>query len=275
MTTKNQPVTWMTWASKDTPSDPELVETYVQRVIASLRAHDLDPARVSIYRFPGGGTEVNGDFRPAGVERPFSISTRDAALARNLEILLRANVARQGGIPRPGRKHAPPPTLAEARAVFLKKHAEAEELERQREDAATNGDAALAMALAKKRKRLLDDAFWPLMAEGLAEELERNHLHGVRVEVSGPVGVASLVTLDVYDAEGVEYLGGIGLRPGNLAEGEMRLVDWTKDTQTYPSGTVGAMNYLNHPTVPLPSVEDVAHRLRRECRMTAAWKEGA
>lgn len=99
---------------------------------------------------------------------------------------------------------------------------------------------------------------------GLAEALAPQ-FPGYVLSARGPFGLACRACLFVHraDAPDTASVGALVFEPGDLAVGEIRLVDTTSTTGTYAPGTLGAFNGLNHPTGPVPdALEEIAALLR-------------
>jgi len=77
-------------------------------------------------------------------------------------------------------------------------------------------------------------------------------------ELLGPFGLSSEVSIHFYKVgvpenkklDGDNCLS-ITFRPGDLDAGELFVVDYTKDTHEFPDGSIGQINGLNHPSVPV------------------------
>lgn len=85
-------------------------------------------------------------------------------------------------------------------------------------------------------------------------------------EVSGPFGIGCNVHLSAQRSDEEAPAGYLLFRPGDLDEGEVLVVRYWEDTGEYAPGSLGRMNDLHHPTMPLPSSFDelVALFLRKE-----------
>lgn len=77
-------------------------------------------------------------------------------------------------------------------------------------------------------------------------------------DILGPFGLSSETAIHFYRIgvdEKHKFDGdnciSITFRPGNLENGELRLVDHKTNTGEFREGTLGEMNGMNHPTIPL------------------------
>ena len=118
--------------------------------------------------------------------------------------------------------------------------------------------------LKRKQERLSDDyPFWvhdmiEPMAEAMVKKLpDRTH------DILGPFGLTAETSIHFYKKEATEkdrFEGdnciSITFRPGELREGELELVDRTKQTGRYPTGSIGEINRMNYHTVPIPKTAD-------------------
>ena len=96
------------------------------------------------------------------------------------------------------------------------------------------------------------------IAELLNEKMPDRYYH-----ILGPFGLSCQTTIHFYKngvSEKERFNKGncksITFEPGNLDNGEIRLVDYAKNTHKYAPGTIGEMNGLNHPTIPVPETID-------------------
>ena len=91
----------------------------------------------------------------------------------------------------------------------------------------------------------------------IAEELIK-HFPDRRYEILGPFGLSSEIAIHFYRIgvnepnlfDGDNCIS-ITFRPGDLDKGELRLVDHKTNTGEFREGTLGALNGMNHPTIPL------------------------
>ena len=108
----------------------------------------------------------------------------------------------------------------------------------------------------EKKLRKLEHPFWineiiiPIAEEMLKEMLDR------RYEILGPFGLTCETAIHFYKIDStreneLDDCKSITFRPTNLEEGKVSLVDYTKDTQRYSVGTMGEVNGMNYPTIPI------------------------
>jgi len=84
------------------------------------------------------------------------------------------------------------------------------------------------------------------------------------VEILGPFGICSKTSIHIYKrgvedkdkCEGDNCLS-VTLEPGDLSRGELRLVDYSKNTGRFRPGTIGAINGMNHSTVLVTSINQI------------------
>ena len=82
-------------------------------------------------------------------------------------------------------------------------------------------------------------------------------------DILGPFGLSCETSIHFYK-NGIEekelFTGdnckSIHFRPSNLDNGEIRIVDYTKNTNKYAPGTIGEMNRFNYSTIPVPETID-------------------
>ena len=94
-------------------------------------------------------------------------------------------------------------------------------------------------------------------------------------DILGPFGICCHTSIHLYRkgvADDKRFEGdnclSLTFEPGDLEVGELRLKDHTQDTHRYPPGSIGEVNGMNYPTVPVPPEADVewfaAHFERQE-----------
>ncbi len=94
----------------------------------------------------------------------------------------------------------------------------------------------------------------------LAEEMIK-HFPGRVFDILGPFGMGCHVSIHFYKEglEGMDRFGGdncisITFTPLDLeGKGEIGVVNQSVDTQEYTTGTLGALNGMNHPVIPVPA----------------------
>jgi hypothetical protein len=142
--------------------------------------------------------------------------------------------------------------------TYIANHAEYDQLEAQIE------------ALTAKR-RALNLSWVDLVIKPLAKKLKR-YVPGYRVEVLGPFGICNEVSIHfckigvpeekLWDKKGA--VKSISFVP-NLEQGTFRVVDRSKDTKDHPEGSIGAVNGMNHPRIPIDlkwAVKDLVKFIR-------------
>jgi hypothetical protein len=126
-----------------------------------------------------------------------------------------------------------------------------------------------------KRKALLQERidatklpYWLTeICEPLAKALSRSI--GRKIEAVGPCGIGCTVHFQYANEKLASEFGTFSIRLLDLETGDLKLVDYDHPINEYPSGTIGAMNGLNYPTVPIPRFEDLVRMLRRRKRQNA------
>lgn len=100
--------------------------------------------------------------------------------------------------------------------------------------------------------------FWKdALIKPIAEELGK-HFPDRRYEILGPFGLSCEVGLHLYRI-GVDEkhlfdgdnCKSITFRPGDLEKGELRIVDYKTNTGEFRKDTLGEVNGMNHPEIPL------------------------
>lgn len=108
------------------------------------------------------------------------------------------------------------------------------------------------------KKKLDKLPFWQdALIKPIAEELIKQFPDRC-YDILGPFGLSNETAIHFYRIgvdekhkfEGDNCIS-ITFRPGNLEKGELRLVDHKKNTGEFRKGTIGEMNGMNHPTIPL------------------------
>jgi len=89
------------------------------------------------------------------------------------------------------------------------------------------------------------------IAEALTDEFPNSHY-----ELGGPFGLDCETSISLY--EGKKLLAFLQFVPGNLDEGEIFLRDYSVDTHRFGSGTIGEVNGMNHPSIPIPIDADIS-----------------
>ena len=113
------------------------------------------------------------------------------------------------------------------------------------------------------------DALIQPIADALAERYP-----ALRFEILGPFGRGATVAIHAEPkttpAGIFGVIGSLQFRPVDLSKGEICLVETETDTGEYRYGTMGEMNGFNHPTVPLPSFEELCQRLDKQFQQEVA-----
>lgn len=108
------------------------------------------------------------------------------------------------------------------------------------------------------KKKLGKLPFWKeALIKPIAEELIQ-HFPGRRYEILGPFGLSAEVGVHFYRIgvdekhlfDGDNCIS-ISFRPGDLEKGELKVVDSKTNTGEFREGTIGALNGMNHPEIPL------------------------
>jgi len=92
----------------------------------------------------------------------------------------------------------------------------------------------------------------------IAEEMTK-HFPDRRYEILGPFGLACETAIHFYlnGSDNIETCLSITFRPGNLDKGEIKIVDYSKDTGSYEKNTIGEVNGMNYPSIPIPKDADI------------------
>ena len=108
------------------------------------------------------------------------------------------------------------------------------------------------------KKKLEKLPFWSeSLIKPIAEELVK-HFPDRCYDILGPFGLSSEIAIHFYRIgvdekhmfDGDNCIS-ITFRPGDLDKGELRLVDHKTNTGEFRKGTIGDMNGMNYPTIPL------------------------
>ena len=106
----------------------------------------------------------------------------------------------------------------------------------------------------------------------IADAMARQY-PGHYFEVLGPFGIGSTVSIHASpkaavdadaDRRGFHCVGSLTFRPGRLDKGEIMLVDYFTNTGKYRENSIGEINGLNHPEVPLPDFEELCRLIWRK-----------
>ena len=108
------------------------------------------------------------------------------------------------------------------------------------------------------KKKLDKLPFWKdALIKPIAEELIK-HFPDRCYDILGPFGLSSETSIHFYRTgvdEKHKFDGdnciSITFRPGDLEKGELRIVDHKTNTGEFREGTLGEVNGMNHPTIPL------------------------
>lgn len=100
------------------------------------------------------------------------------------------------------------------------------------------------------------------VADGVAQRMPGHAVH-----LMGPHGIDCLLSIHVR--VGHASLASLTFRPDY--QGGYRMVDYSRNTGEFPSGSVGARAGANHPDVPMPeTVEELAGMLEDQMARRAA-----
>jgi hypothetical protein len=96
----------------------------------------------------------------------------------------------------------------------------------------------------------------------IAEEMEKQ-MPDRYYEILGPFGMDAVTAIHFYRKElpeGKKLIDNncisITFVPFSLEEGKLGLKDYTKNTHTWAEGTIGEMNDMNYPTIPMKETID-------------------
>ena len=115
-------------------------------------------------------------------------------------------------------------------------------------------------------KKQLDKVIYPhwmrTILEPLAEEIIKL-LPGRQFETLGPFGLKCETSIH-FNKENIDHdkrfedgnCISLTFVPGDIENGELLIVDHTKNTKRYPPGTLGEMNGMNYPGVKIPDDAD-------------------
>ncbi len=68
-------------------------------------------------------------------------------------------------------------------------------------------------------------------------------------DILGPFGLTCETSIHFYKKSDKENVKSITFRPGNLDNGEIKIVDNTVNTHRYKCGTIGEINRMNYSTI--------------------------
>jgi len=94
------------------------------------------------------------------------------------------------------------------------------------------------------------------LLEPIAKELIKMMPGYDTYEILGPFGLRSETGIHFYEKNhqgNTHHCKSINIVPGDLDKGELKLVDYSKDTGRYREGSLGEINGYNHPDKPLPN----------------------
>jgi hypothetical protein len=87
------------------------------------------------------------------------------------------------------------------------------------------------------------------------------HFPGTNMDIMGPFGLSAEVNV-LFKKKGVadndlfktpQDVRSISFRPGDLREGKILIVDTNTNTRHYAKNTIGDINGMNHPSIPITS----------------------
>ncbi len=113
--------------------------------------------------------------------------------------------------------------------------------------------------LEAKRERLKHPSWINLIVEEIAKELIK-FMPGRCYDILGPFGIPANTAIHFYKDEtrSMEGCRSINFRPGDLNRGELHRVDYSRNTNQYGRGSLGELNGLNYPSIPIsPETEIV------------------
>ena len=118
--------------------------------------------------------------------------------------------------------------------------------------------------LKRKQERLSQDyPSWTDDMIGPVADAMVKKLPDRTYDILGPFGLTAETSIHFYKKGATEknrFEGdnciSITFRPGELRDGELELVDHTKQTGRYPIGSIGEMNRMNYPAVSIPKNAD-------------------
>lgn len=106
----------------------------------------------------------------------------------------------------------------------------------------------------------IEEAIKPL-AKALNRYIKKDHF-----EIMGPFGLGCHISIYFYDGEDLmkdKKSKGITISPHNLFEdGSIQVIDDLKDDGSYAKGTIGAVNGLNHPIIPISAKTPIKNLLQ-------------
>lgn len=108
------------------------------------------------------------------------------------------------------------------------------------------------------KKKLDKSPFWgESLIKPIAEELVK-HFPDRYYDILGPFGMTAEISIHFYriGVDDKQKFDGdncisITFRPEDLDKGELRIADCKTNTGEFREGTIGEMNGMNHPTIPL------------------------
>lgn len=89
------------------------------------------------------------------------------------------------------------------------------------------------------------------------------------MEILGPFGICAETSIHLYKKGLTEEQKfseegnciSVTLIHGDLDRGEIKIRDYTKDTGEFRDNTLGAINGMNHPSIPVETIEDIVRHI--------------
>ena len=111
--------------------------------------------------------------------------------------------------------------------------------------------------LEKRKEKLelpswIDEVIKPI-AEDIVKTMPDRHYN-----ILGPFGIGSRVSIYFYlkGGEDTNTCKSITFRPGSLEEGQIEIIDFSKEVKRYNKGTIGEVNGGNYKTIPMVETID-------------------
>jgi hypothetical protein len=147
-------------------------------------------------------------------------------------------------------------TLKELSQAYVTKH-----------EKATATDAKLTAQIARLQKRKdklvycswIDEIVKPIVDQLKPFYPDRD------IEILGPFGLCASVSIHLYEkaltederTSGIRNCISVTLIPTDLSTGEIMVRDYSNNTHQYKEDSIGALNGMNYPNIPVETIEDI------------------
>ena len=139
--------------------------------------------------------------------------------------------------------------LLELATEYVSQHSAASQ-ERDRLRQRLDQREAQIVRLQKKMSRLIMPSWIDMLIEEIAKEL-LPLFPGRYYEILGPFGITAEISIHFCKEGDKNDILSISFRPGKLENGEICRVDYSVNTRKFTPDSLGGMNGMNYPTIPL------------------------